>query len=154
MPKSWLFITVLGLASIFIISRGQVARATTTEIVSDLDAHPESVPTSIPTQDLISILSCAVVVAGLIFEIGKRRGGQLRHLQINSMLSHPSATAVRTEVALRATLDVKSPLLESIYLQANSVSPIFVPLGISSSKLVFVDIGKQSVINICTHDHL
>ncbi|CAB5003149.1 unannotated protein [freshwater metagenome] len=153
-PKSWLFITVLGLASIFIISRGQVARATTTEIVSDLDAHPESVPTSIPTQDLISILSCAVVVAGLIFEIGKRRGGQLRHLQINSMLSHPSATAVRTEVALRATLDVKSPLLESIYLQANSVSPIFVPLGISSSKLVFVDIGKQSVINICTHDHL
>ena len=153
-PKSWLFITVLGLASIFIISRGQVARATTTEIVSDLDAHPESVPTSIPTQDLISILSCAVVVAGLIFEIGKRRGGQLRHLQINSRLSHPSATSVRTEVALRATFDVKSPLLESIYLQANSVSPIFVPLGISSSKIVLVDIGKQSVINICTHDHL
>ena len=152
-PKSWLFITVLGLASIFIISRGQVARATTTEIVADLDAQPESVPISIPTQDLISILSCAVVVAGLIFEIGKRRGGQLRHLQINSRLSHPSATSVRTEVALRATLDVKSPLLESIYLQANSVSPIFVPLGISSSKLVFVDIGKQSVINICADDH-
>ena len=153
-PKSWLFITVLGLASIFFISRGQVARATTTEIVADLDAQPESVPISIPTQDLISILSCAVVVAGLIFEIGKRRGGQLRQLQINSRLSHPSATAVRTEVALRATLDVKSPLLESIYLQANSVSPIFVPLGISSSKLVFVDIGKQSVINICADDHL
>ena len=153
-PKSWLFITVLGLASIFIISRGQVARATTTEIVADLDAQPESVPTSIPAQDLISILSCAVVVAGLIFEIGKRRGGQLRQLQINSRLSHPSATSVRTEVALRATLDVKSPLLESIYLQANSVSPIFVPLGISSSKLVFVDIGKQSVINICADDHL
>ena len=153
-PKSWLFITVLGLASIFIISRGQVARATTTEIVADLDAQPESVPTSIPAQDLISILSCAVVVAGLIFEIGKRRGGQLRQLQINSRLSHPSATSVRTEVALRATLDVKSPLLESIYLQANSVSPIFVPLGISSSKIVLVDIGKQSVINICTHDHL
>ena len=153
-PKSWLFITVLGLASIFIISRGQVARATTTEIVADLDAQPESVPISIPTQDLISILSCAVVVASLIFEIGKRRGGQLRQLQINSRLSHPSATAVRTEVALRATLDVKSPLLESIYLQANSVSPIFVPLGISSSKLVFVDIGKQSVINICADDHL
>ena len=153
-PKSWLFITVLGLASIFIISRGQVARATTTEIVADLDAQPESVPISIPTQDLISILSCAVVVAGLIFEIGKRRGGQLRHLQINSRLSHPSATSVRTEVALRATLDVKSPLLESIYLQANSVSPIFVPLGISSSKIVLVDIGKQSVINICADDHL
>jgi two-component SAPR family response regulator len=152
-PKSWLFITVLGLASIFFISRGQVARATTTEIIADLDAQPESVPTSIPAQDLISILSCAVVVAGLIFEIGKRRGGQLRQLQINSRLSHPSATAVRTEVALRATLDVKSPLLESIYLQANSVSPIFVPLGISSSKLVFVDIGKQSVINICADDH-
>jgi len=153
-PKSWLFITVLGLASIFFISRGQVARATTTEIVADLDAQPESVPTSIPAQDLISILSCAVVVAGLIFEIGKRRGGQLRQLQINSRLSHPSATSVRTEVALRATFDVKSPLLESIYLQANSVSPIFVPLGISSSKIVLVDIGKQSVINICTHDHL
>ena len=95
-PKSWLFITVLGLASIFFISRGQVARATTIEIVADLDAHPESVPTSQPTQDLVSILSCAVVVAGLIFEIGKRRGGQLRQLQINSRLSHPSATAVRT----------------------------------------------------------
>ena len=148
-PKSWLFIAVLGLASIFFISRGQVARATTIEIVADSDAHPESVPSSQPTQDLISMLSCAVVVAGLIFEIGKRRGCQLRQLQINSRLSHPSATAVRTEVALRATLDVKSPQLESIYLQANSVSPIFVPLGISSSKIVLVDIGKQSVINIC-----
>ena len=148
-PKSWLFITVLGLASIFFISRGQVARATTIEIVADSDAHPESVPSSQPTQDLISMLSCAVVVAGLIFEIGKRRGCQLRQLQINSRLSHPSATAVRTEVALRATLDIKSPQLESIYLQANSVSPIFVPLGISSSKIVLVDIGKQSVINIC-----
>jgi len=153
-PKSWLFITVLGLASIFFISRGQVARATTIEIVADLDAHPESVPTSQPTQDLISMLSCAVVVAGLIFEIGKRRGGQLRQLQINSRLSHPSATAVRTEVALRATLDVKSPQLESIYLQANSVSPIFVPLGISSSKIVLVDIGKQSVINVCADEPL
>ncbi len=148
-PKSWLFLTVLGLASIFFISRGQVARATTIEIVADSDAHPESVPSSQPTQDLISMLSCAVVVAGLIFEIGKRRGCQLRQLQINSRLSHPSATAVRTEVALRATLDIKSPQLESIYLQANSVSPIFVPLGISSSKIVLVDIGKQSVINIC-----
>jgi two-component SAPR family response regulator len=151
-PKSWLFITVLGLASIFFISRGQVARATTIEIVADLDAHPESVPTSQPTQDLVSILSCAVVVAGLIFEIGKRRGGQLRQLQINSRLSHPSATAVRTEVALRATLDVKSPQLESIYLQANSARPIFVPLGISNSKIVLVDIGEQSVINICADD--
>ncbi|MCX6535434.1 MAG: hypothetical protein NT119_02625, partial [Actinobacteria bacterium] len=153
-PKSWLFITVLGLASIFFISRGQVARATTIEIVADLDAHPESVPTPQPTQDLISMLSCAVVVAGLIFEIGKRRGGQLRQLQINSRLSHPSATAVRTEVALRATLDVKSPQLESTYLQANSVNPIFVPLGVSNSKIVLVDIGEQSVINICTDDPL
>ena len=153
-PKSWLFITVLGLASIFFISRGQVARATTIEVVADLDAHPESVPTSQPTQDLISMLSCAVVVAGLIFEIGKRRGGHLRQLQINSRLSHPSATAVRTEVALRATLDVKSPQLESTYLQANSTSPIFVPLGVSSSKIVLVDIGEQSVINICTDDPL
>jgi len=153
-PQSWLFITVLGLASIFFISRGQVARATTIEVVADLDAHPESVPTSQPTQDLISMLSCAVVVAGLIFEIGKRRGGHLRQLQINSRLSHPSATAVRTEVALRATLDVKSPQLESTYLQANSTSPIFVPLGVSSSKIVLVDIGEQSVINICTDDPL
>jgi len=153
-PQSWLFITVLGLASIFFISRGQVARATTIEVVADLDAHPESVPTSQPTQDLISMLSCAVVVAGLIFEIGKRRGGHLRQLHINSRLSHPSATAVRTEVALRATLDVKSPQLESTYLQANSTSPIFVPLGVSSSKIVLVDIGEQSVINICTDDPL
>ncbi len=151
-PKSWLFITVLGLASIFFISRGQVARAATIEIVSDLDAQPA--PASRPTQDLISTLSCAVVVAGIIFEIGKRRGGQLRQLQINSRLNHPSATAVRTEVALRATLNVNSPDPESIYLQANSESPIFVPLGVSDSKIVLVDIGERSVINIRADDAL
>ena len=151
-PKSWLFITIFGLASIFVVSRGQVARAATIEIVADLDAQPESAPASQHTQDLISTLSCAVVVAGIIFEIGKRRGGQLRQLQINSRLSHPSATAVRTEVALRATLDVNSSDLKSIYLQANSVNPIFVPLGVSDSKIVLVDIGERSVINICADD--
>ena len=105
-PKSWLFITILCLVSVFLVSRAQVARAATIEIVADSDAQPESAPASQRAQDLISALSCAVVVAGIIFEIGKRRGGQLRQLQINSRLSHPSATAVRTEVALRATLAV------------------------------------------------
>ncbi|GBL19997.1 hypothetical protein EMGBS4_00570 [Acidimicrobiaceae bacterium] len=152
-PRSWLFVTIVGIASLFVISRGQVARATTVELVADLDAQPVS-PKSQPTRDLISTLSCAVVVAGLIFEIGQRRGGQLRQLQINSRLSHPSATAVRTEVALRATLDNNSPNPQSIRLQANSASPIFVPLGISDSKIVLVDIGAQSVVNICTDDSI
>lgn len=151
-PKSWLFITILGLVSVFLVSRAQVARAATIEIVADSDAQPESAPASQRAQDLISALSCAVVVAGIIFEIGKRRGGQLRQLQINSRLSHPSATAVRTEVALRATLAVNSSDSTSIHLQANSVNPIFVPLGVSDAKIVLVDIGERSVINICTDD--
>lgn len=64
-PRSWLFVTIVGIASLFVISRGQVARATTVELVADLDAQPVS-PKSQPTRDLISTLSCAVVVAGLI----------------------------------------------------------------------------------------
>ena len=151
-PKSWLFITVLGLISVFLVSRAQVARAATIEIVADSDTQLESAPVSQRAQDLISTLSCALVVAGIIFEIGKRRGVQLRLLQINSRLTHPSATAVRTEVALRATLVSNSSDFPSIYLQANSVNPIFVPLGVSDSKIVLVDIGEQSVINICAGD--
>ena len=59
---------------------------------------------------------------------------------------------MRTEVALRATLAVNSSDSTSIHLQANSVNPIFVPLGVSDAKIVLVDIGERSVINICTDD--
>lgn len=147
-PRSWLFVLVASLWSILFVSRGQVASAATIEVVVD----SETQPASHSKQDLISILSCSVVVAGLIFDIGKQRGNQLRQLQLNSRLSHPSASAIRTEVALRATLDVKDTEISEIYLSANSESPIFIPIGISESKIVFADIGRQSVISICADE--
>lgn len=141
---------VASLWSILFVSRGQVASAATIEVVVD----SETQPASHSKQDLISILSCSVVVAGLIFDIGKQRGDQLRQLQLNSRLRHPSASAIRTEVALRATLDVKDTEISEIYLSANSESPIFIPIGISESKIVFADIGRQSVINICADESI
>ena len=147
-PRSWLFIAIASLLSIVFIARGQVAKAASVEILADSETQNKTNP----SQDLIPVLSCSVVVAGLIFEIGKQRGNRLRQLQTNSRLNHPSATAVRTEVALRATLEVKSSQTENIYLDANSQNPIFIPFGICDSKMVFIDIGQRSIINILKED--
>lgn len=147
-PRSWLFIAIASLLSVVFIARGQVAKAASIEVVADSETQNKTYP----SQDLISVLSCSVVIAGLIFEIGKQRGSRLRQLQTNSRLNHPSATAVRTEVALRATLEVKTPQTENIYLDANSQNPIYIPVGICDSKMVFIDIGEQSLINILKKD--
>lgn len=147
-PRSWLIVLAASLWSVLIPSRGQVASATPTISLEDSQGHT----VNHDNNNLISLLSCSVLVAGVIFDIGKQRGSQLRQLQLNSKLSHPSATAVRTEVALRAMLEA-NPVNDHVsYRLANSENPIFVPLGICDSKIIVIDIGKGSVINVCVDD--
>ncbi|NQV96805.1 MAG: hypothetical protein HQ486_03320 [Acidimicrobiaceae bacterium] len=147
-PRSWLIVLAVSLWSVLVPSRGEVAGATPTFILEDSEGRT----VNHDSNNLISLLSCSIVVAGLIFDIGKSRGSQLRQLQLNSKLNHPSATAVRTEVALRAMLEA-NPVDDLVsYQSANSEIPIYVPLGICDSQIVFVDIGKGSVINVCVGD--
>jgi hypothetical protein len=89
-----------------------------------------------------------VVVAGLLLELGKLRGRQLCKLEIHSRLNHPSALAMITELSLRSVVNTDSAVLETMFLKSNSDQPLFVPIGVSDNKLVYVDLGKNSVLNI------
>jgi hypothetical protein len=89
-----------------------------------------------------------VVVAGLLLELGKLRGRQLCKLEIHSRLNHPSALAMITELSLRSVVNTDSAVLETMFLKPNSDQPLFVPIGVSDNKLVYVDLGKNSVLNI------
>jgi hypothetical protein len=95
-----------------------------------------------------SLLTCSVVVAGLLLELGKLRGRQLCKLEIHSRLNHPSALAMITELSLRSVVNTDSAVLETMFLKPNSDQPLFVPIGVSDNKLVYVDLGKNSVLNI------
>jgi hypothetical protein len=101
------------------------------------------------------LLTCSVVVAGLLLEIGKIRGRHLAKLEVHARLNHPSATATLTELSLRAVISSQSlnqnNLLE-VLLPGNSSSPVFVPLGISNSEQVYVDLGLGSVVSITSSD--
>ena len=102
-----------------------------------------------------SLLTCSVVVAGLLLEIGKIRGRQLAKLEAHSRLNHPSATATITELSLRAVSSSQSlnqANLLDVLLPPNSSSPVFVPLGISNSQQVYVDLGAGSVVSITSND--
>jgi hypothetical protein len=88
------------------------------------------------------------VVAGLLLELGKLRGRQLCKLEMHSRLNHPSASAMITELSLRSVVNTNSAALETMFLKPNSEQPLFVPIGVSDNKLVYVDLGKNSVLNI------
>ncbi|MFM8662226.1 MAG: hypothetical protein ACKODI_00060, partial [Acidimicrobiaceae bacterium] len=101
------------------------------------------------------MLTCSVVVAGLLLEIGKIRGRHLAKLEAHSRLNHPSATATLTELSLRAVSSSQSlnkVNLVEVLLPSNSNAPVYVPLGISNSQQVYVDLGQGSVVSITSSD--
>ncbi|MFM8853130.1 MAG: hypothetical protein ACKOGL_08050, partial [Acidimicrobiaceae bacterium] len=96
-----------------------------------------------------------VVVAGLLLEIGKIRGRHLAKLEAHSRLNHPSATATLTELSLRAVQSSQTfdeGQLQEVLLPSNSNAPVYVPLGISNSQQVYVDLGQGSVVSITSSD--
>jgi hypothetical protein len=109
------------------------------------EANPKA---SYQPNQINSLLTCTVVVAGLLLELGKLRGRQLCKLEIHSRLNHPSASAIITELSLRSVVNADSAPLETVFLKPNSEQPLFVPIGVSDNKLVYVDLGKNSVLNI------
>ena len=91
----------------------------------------------------------------MLLEIGKIRGRHLAILEAHSRLSHPSASATLTELSLRAVQNSQSSSqsnLVEVLIPPNSSKPIYVPLGISNSQHVFVDLGQGSVVNIRSDD--
>ena len=150
-PRSWLFITATSCWALLTPTRSEALDQSPAITISD-EATPKK---SNSINQINSLLTCSVVVAGLLLEIGKIRGRHLAKLEAHSRLNHPSATATITELSLRAVSSSQSlyqaDLLE-VLLPANSSSPVFVPLGISNSQQVYVDLGAGSVVSITSGD--
>ena len=150
-PRSWLFIASTFFWTLLTPTRSQALDQAPSITISEKDAFKKT--NSI--NQINSLLTCSVVVAGLLLEIGKIRGQFLAKLESHSRLNHPSATAMLTELSLRAVhgsqcLNHTNHL--DVLLPSNSNAPIFVPLGISNSQQVFVDLGQGSVVSITSND--
>ena len=143
-PRSWPVVFIISLWTMLTPTRSFAMGIGPSESVVQVENHPESRPFG----SINSLLTCSVVVSGLLIEIGKLRGRQLCKLEFNSRLSHPSATAMLTEISLRAVAQSQPEPDKAQYLAANSDQPIFVPMGKSNSQLVHIDLGENSVVNI------
>ena len=150
-PRSWLFVASTSLWTLLTPTRSEALDQAPSITISNKDAF-EKTNSSI---QITSLLTCSVVVTGLLLEIGKIRGQYLAKLEAHARLNHPSATATLTELSLRAVQSSQSlnqaSLLE-VLLPANSNAPVFVPLGVSNSQQVFVDLGPGSVVSITSND--
>ena len=150
-PRSWLFVALTSCWTLFTPARGHAIDFSPSTSLSEA----KNVAKTNQFNQINSLLTCSVVVAGLLLEIGKIRGRQLCKLEAHSRLNHPSVTATLIEQSLRAvqnsqaSQDTKSA---DLLLSANSDTPIFVPLGISNSQQVCVDLGKHSVVSITSND--
>lgn len=146
-PRSWLFVATTSCWALLTPTRSEALDQSPSITLSDKEAFEKT--NSI--NQINSLLTCSVVVAGLLLEIGKIRGRHLFKLEAHSRLNHPSATATLTELSLRAVSSSQSlnqaNLLE-VLLPANSNAPVYVPLGISNSQQVYVDLGAGSVVSI------
>jgi two-component SAPR family response regulator len=150
-PRSWLFVATTSFWAVLTPTRSEALDQSPSITISDEAASEKS--NSI--NQINSLLTCSVVVAGLLLEIGKIRGRHLAKLEAHSRLNHPSATATLTELSLRAVSSSQSlnqsNLLE-VLLPANSNAPVYVPLGISNSQQVYVDLGQGSVVSITSNN--
>ncbi len=143
-PRSWPVVFIVSLWTMLTPTRSFALGIGSSESVVQVENHPESRPFG----SINSLLTCSVVVSGLLIEIGKVRGRQLCKLEINSRLSHPSATAMLTEISLHAVTQSQPEPDKALYLAINSDRPVFVPMGKSKSLLVHIDLGENSVVNI------
>ena len=150
-PRSWLFVATTSCWALLTPTRSEALDQPPSITINDKEASKKT--NSI--NQINSLLTCSVVVAGLLLEIGKIRGRHLANLEAHSRLNHPSATATLTELSLRAVSSSQSlnqnNLLE-VLLPPNSSAPVYVPLGISNSEQVYVDLGLGSVVSITSSD--
>lgn len=150
-PRSWLFVAATSCWALLTPTRSEALDQSPSITISDKEASEKSNSIS----QINSLLTCSVVVAGLLLEIGKIRGRHLAKLEAHARLNHPSATATLTELSLRAVQS--SPSLNKVnlvevLLPANSNAPVYVPLGISNLQQVYVDLGQGSVVSITSSD--
>ena len=152
-PKSWLIVSLVSLWSMLSPVRshafGVEKQGVSSEVRDSgrLIDEASSTASRQPNQTN-SLFTCSVVVAGLLLELGKLRGRQLCKLEMHSRLNHPSASAMITELSLRSVVNTDSAPLETMFLNPNTEEPLFIPIGLSNNKLVYVDLGKNSVLNI------
>ena len=152
-PKSWLIVSLVSLWSMLSPVRshafGVEKQGVSSEVRDSgrLIDEASSTASRQPNQ-INSLFTCSVVVAGLLLELGKLRGRQLCKLEMHSRLNHPSASAMITELSLRSVVNTNSASLETMFLNPNTEQPLFIPIGLSNNKLVYVDLGKNSVLNI------
>ena len=150
-PRSWLFVASASFWTLLAPARSEALDQSSSIIISEKEASEKS--DSI--YQINSLLTCSVVVAGLLLEIGKIRGRHLAKLEAHSRLNHPSAAATLTELSLRAVQNSQfssQANFVEVLLPPNSSTPVYVPLGISNSQNVFVDLGQGSVVNIRSDD--
>lgn len=153
LPRSWLFVAVASLWTMLTPTRGQAIGHVPSINSIEFGASTKS-SQHLP---ISSLLTCSVVVTGLLLEIGKIRGRQLCKLEAHSRLNHPSAAATIIEQSLRAVQNSQSSQgVESVEvrLPANSDDPVFVPLGVCDSRQVLVDLGRHSAVNILSNDQI
>ena len=152
-PKSWLIVSLVSLWSMLSPVRshafGVEKQGVSSEVRDSgrLIDEASSTASRQPNQ-INSLFTCSVVVAGLLLELGKLRGRQLCKLEMHSRLNHPLASAMITELSLRSVVNTNSASLETMFLNPNSEQPLFIPIGLSNNKLVYVDLGKDSVLKI------
>jgi hypothetical protein len=152
-PKSWVIVALASLWSMLSPVRSHAFSVEEQRVTSEVRDSTRSIDVASPTASyqpnkINSLLTCSVVVAGLLLELGKLRGRQLCKLETHSRLNHPSASAMITELSLRSVVNTDSAPLETKFLNPNSKQPLFVPIGVSDNKLVYVDLGKNSALNI------
>ena len=152
-PKSWVIVALASLWSMLSPVRSHAFGVEKQRVTSEVRDSTRLIDIASPTasyqpNQINSLLTCSVVVAGLLLELGKLRGRQLCKLEMHSRLNHPSASAMITELSLRSVVNADSAPLETVFLKPNSEQPLFVPIGVSDNKLVYVDLGKNSVLNI------
>ena len=152
-PKSWVIVALASLWSMLSPVRSHAFGVEKQRVTSEVRDSTRSIDVASPTasyqpNQINSLLTCSVVVAGLLLELGKLRGRQLCKLEMHSRLNHPSASAMITELSLRSVVNADSAPFETVFLKPNSEQPLFVPIGVSDNKLVYVDLGKNSVLNI------
>ena len=150
-PRSWLFVATTSCWAVLTPTHSEALDQSPSITISDKEAFEKTNSIS----QINSLLTCSVVVAGLLLEIGKIRGRHLAKIEAHARLNHPSATATLTELSLRAVSSSQSlnqAILLEVLLPANSNAPVYVPLGISNSQYVYVDLGQGSVVSITSSD--
>lgn len=150
-PHSWLAVIIASLWTMLVPSRSMALDIESADGLVQVQSQSESSKFG-SLSSISSLLTCSMVVAQLLLEIGKVRGRQLCKLELNSRLSHPSATAMLTELSLRAVTNSSPGQVDVSYLTANSDQPMFVPLGATNSLLTYIDLGENTVVNIVGDD--